>query len=91
MLSDDTMQVLPSQKPKRFDEWRLHAIVCLLLDAGLRIEEALTLRRSDVEDRAIDVQEQGETIKAERQRSGDIRHIVESSYERQSSPAQGKS
>jgi integrase/recombinase XerD len=49
LLSDQTMQVLLAQKPKHFDQWRLHAIVCLLLDAGLRIEEALTLRRSDVD------------------------------------------
>ena len=48
-LSDPSMQALLGQKPKRFDQWRLHALVCLLLDAGLRIEEALTLRRDDLD------------------------------------------
>jgi integrase/recombinase XerD len=48
-LTDEHLQMLLTQKPKRFDQWRLHALVCLLLDAGLRIEEALTLRRGDVD------------------------------------------
>ena len=43
------MQSLLAVKPKRFDQWRLHALVCLLLDAGLRIEEALALRTRDVD------------------------------------------
>ena len=38
-LSDPSMQALLSQKPKRFVQWRLHALLCLLLDAGLRIEQ----------------------------------------------------
>jgi integrase len=37
------------QKPKRFNQWRQHALECLLLGAGLRIEEALTLRRADLD------------------------------------------
>jgi integrase/recombinase XerD len=48
-LTDENIQALLAQKPKRFDQWRLHALVCLLLDAGLRIEEALTLRRADLD------------------------------------------
>jgi integrase len=47
--TDEQMHTLLAAKPKRFDDWRLHALVCLLLDTGLRIEEALTLRRSDVD------------------------------------------
>jgi integrase/recombinase XerD len=48
-LTDEDIQMLLAQKLKRFDDWRLHALVCLLLDAGLRIEEALTLRRGDLD------------------------------------------
>ena len=49
MLTDEQIQVLLGVKPKRFDQFRLHALVCLVLDTGLRVQEALTLRRSDVE------------------------------------------
>jgi integrase/recombinase XerD len=48
-LTDDQMHTLLKQKPKRFDQWRLHAILDLLLDSGLRIEEALTWRRGDLD------------------------------------------
>ena len=48
-LSDQSMQTLLRQRPKGFDQWRLHALVCLLLDAGLRIDEGLTLRRRDLD------------------------------------------
>jgi len=48
-LTDEQLQLLLTQKPKRFDHWRLYALVCVLLDVGLRIEEALTLRRDDVD------------------------------------------
>jgi integrase len=37
------------QKPKRFDQWRLHTLIALLLDTGVRIEEALSLNRGDVD------------------------------------------
>jgi integrase/recombinase XerD len=48
-LTDEQMKIRLTVKPQRFDQWRLHAIVCLLLDAGLRIEEALTLRVADLD------------------------------------------
>ena len=48
-LTDEQLRALLTQKPKRFDQWRLHALVCVLLDVGLRIEEALTLRRSYID------------------------------------------
>jgi integrase/recombinase XerD len=48
-LTDEQIQALLGVKPKRFDQFRLHALVCLVLDTGLRIEEALTLRRVDVD------------------------------------------
>ena len=36
-------------KPKRKSEQRLHTLACLLLDSGLRIDEALSLRSEDVD------------------------------------------
>jgi hypothetical protein len=37
-----------SQKPRTFDQRRLRALLCLL-DTGLWVDEALTLRRHDVD------------------------------------------
>jgi integrase/recombinase XerD len=48
-LTDEEMQRPLAVKPHRFEQWRLHALVCLLLDVGLRIEEALTLRVRDLD------------------------------------------
>jgi integrase/recombinase XerD len=48
-LTDAHIRALLSRKPKRFDAWRLHALTALLLDTGVRIDEALTLRRHDVD------------------------------------------
>jgi integrase/recombinase XerD len=48
-LTDDQIHALLKQKPKRFDQWRLHALIALLLDTGVRIEEALRLNRGDVD------------------------------------------
>jgi Phage integrase family len=48
-LTDELMQALRSAKNKRFDQFRLRALVCLVLDTGVRIEEASTLRRADVD------------------------------------------
>jgi integrase/recombinase XerD len=36
-------------KPRTFSDYRLHALVTLLLDTGLRIREALNLRREDID------------------------------------------
>jgi len=36
-------------KPRRVAEQRAHTLVCLLFDTGLRISEALVLRREDVD------------------------------------------
>ena len=43
-LGDEQIRRLLTVKPKRFDQWRLHALIALLLDSGIRIDEALTLR-----------------------------------------------
>jgi integrase/recombinase XerD len=48
-LTDDQMRALLSVKPHSFEQWRLHALVALLLDTGLRIDEALTLRRVNLD------------------------------------------
>jgi integrase/recombinase XerD len=48
-LTDEEIQRLLSYRPKRFYQWRLYALVCLLLDTGLRIDEGLTLRVSCVD------------------------------------------
>jgi integrase/recombinase XerD len=36
-------------KPSGFYKWRLYALLCLIIDTGIRIEEALTLTRSKVD------------------------------------------
>ena len=48
-LTDARIQTLLSPKPKTFDQWRLQALIALLLDTGVRIDEALTLRCLDVD------------------------------------------
>jgi site-specific recombinase XerD len=35
--------------PKTFIEWRTHALLCSLLDTGMRIDEALGLKREDLD------------------------------------------
>jgi integrase/recombinase XerD len=49
-------------KPRRFGQHRLHALVCLLLDTGLRIAEALMLVRDniDLENMIVKVKGKGE-------------------------------
>jgi integrase/recombinase XerD len=48
-LADAHMKLLVSQKLKSFDEWRLHALVCSVLDTGMRMDEALKLRIGNVD------------------------------------------
>src|SRR5262249_32204646 len=36
-------------KPSGFYQWRLYSLLCLIIDTGIRIEEALTLSRSKVD------------------------------------------
>jgi site-specific recombinase XerD len=42
-------RLIAGWKPRSFGGERLHALLCLLLDTGLRIEEALTLRREQID------------------------------------------
>lgn len=47
---DDTqVKTILNYKPKNFYELRLHTLLLLLLDCGIRINEALTLRRSQID------------------------------------------
>src|SRR5262245_5194138 len=48
-LSDQLSRALRSRKPKTCDQWRLWALIALVLDTGVRIEEALTLKVRDVD------------------------------------------
>lgn len=48
-FNDEQLKMLISWKPVGFYEWRLYALVCLIVDCGVRIEEALTLELSKVD------------------------------------------
>jgi site-specific recombinase XerD len=48
-LTDEQIRALLAVPPKSFDQWRLHALISFLLDTGVRIDEALTLRTSDID------------------------------------------
>jgi integrase/recombinase XerD len=48
-LTDEQIRTLLSRKPKGFEPFRLHALVALVLDTGVRIDEALTLHVSNVD------------------------------------------
>jgi integrase/recombinase XerD len=49
VFGEEALQKLISFKPRKWHEKRLLAIVCTLLDCGLRIEECLAVRRVDVD------------------------------------------
>ena len=48
-LTDEQMTTLLAQRPKGFVACRLHAVIAFVLDTGVRIDEALTLRVSNVD------------------------------------------
>ncbi len=48
-FSEAELKALVSYKPKDYYERRTHAMLCLILDTGIRINEALTLKRSGVD------------------------------------------
>jgi integrase/recombinase XerD len=48
-FSDSHIKAILSWKPRDFVEHRLYAILCLLIDTGIRIEEALTIPLSKVD------------------------------------------
>ena len=45
-LTDEQMTALLARKPKGFVANRLHALIAFVLDTGVRIDEALTVRAS---------------------------------------------
>lgn len=47
-FSDVELKKIINWKAKTFPDQRLHAILCLLIDTGCRIDEALGLKREDV-------------------------------------------
>lgn len=59
--SDEELQRVLRFKPKDFYEWRLYALVSLLIDTGVRIQEALTLKTSgiDLENQLIRIKGKG--------------------------------
>ena len=48
-FTDEQLKSIASFKPKTFTEARLHALLCLVIDTGVRISEALDLRRDKVD------------------------------------------
>jgi len=48
-FTDEHIKALISWRPLTFTEHRLHALVCLLIDTGARVREALSLRSDDVD------------------------------------------
>jgi integrase/recombinase XerD len=48
-FKDEHIRAILTYKPRGFYEWRLYALLCVLIDTGVRIEEALTLTRSKVD------------------------------------------
>jgi integrase/recombinase XerD len=48
-FTDAQIKIILSHKPKRFAERRLHCLLLVLADTGIRIDEALTLERKGVD------------------------------------------
>jgi integrase/recombinase XerD len=48
-FSEEQIKRIVNWKPQDFYEWPLYALLCLLIDTGIRIEEALTLMRDKVD------------------------------------------
>jgi len=48
-FSEPQLQQIIRFKPNNFSQRRIHALLCTLIDTGVRIEEALTLRTSAVD------------------------------------------
>jgi integrase len=48
-FSEAELKAIVSYKPRDFHEARMHAMLCLIIDTGIRINEALSLRRHRID------------------------------------------
>lgn len=48
-LPETTLKAILALRPSLFGEWRLHALLCLAIDTGCRVNEIILLRRQDVD------------------------------------------
>jgi integrase/recombinase XerD len=48
-FSDQQLKAIVSFRPKTFTEFRIHALLCLMIDTGVRVSEALDLRREKID------------------------------------------
>ncbi|HZH92185.1 MAG TPA: tyrosine-type recombinase/integrase [Pyrinomonadaceae bacterium] len=48
-FSDQQLKAIVSFKPKTFTEFRIHTLLCLLIDTGVRVTEALELEREKID------------------------------------------
>jgi len=49
VFSDAQLKAILRYRPKRFYEHRLYTLLCLIIDTGMRIDEALTLTRDKLD------------------------------------------
>jgi integrase/recombinase XerD len=47
-FSDAHIRTLINWKPKDWHDWRMHALICVVIDTGARIDEILSLTRKQV-------------------------------------------
>jgi integrase/recombinase XerD len=59
--TDEDIKKVLSFKPEDFYQWRIYALICLLIDTGCRIEEILSLKinRLDLDNQVLKVQGKG--------------------------------
>jgi integrase/recombinase XerD len=48
-FTDTQLNAIIRWKPKGWFQWRLHAVLSTIIDTGIRIDEALSLKRADVD------------------------------------------